>query len=407
MTERLYYTDPFLLEFTGRVVETLAAPRPAVVLDRTAFYPTSGGQTFDTGTLCGSGEERTVVEVAEDGHNRILHLLDRAPAFSAGIEVRGKVDEARRLDHMQQHSGQHVLSAAFLRLFDMATVSFHMGDEACTIDLSSAALSREQARQAEQMANRIVLEDRPVVVRFVSLEQARSLGLRKLPPDPRDELRLIDIAGIDLTACGGTHVRATGQIGAILVRRIENVKQGVRVEFVCGQRALHAARRDYDALVDSANAFSAQIWELPEHVRRLQQEARATRKQLEQLQQELAESQAERLLAEAGEWPVRVVSCLYSDRDVNFVKLVAQKLARSRGAPVIALLGTTSPSPAIVFAQSGEGCFDLGALIRELVTPLGGRGGGTRDMAQAGLPRADSLEAVLRDARERLRIPAH
>jgi alanyl-tRNA synthetase len=403
MTQRLYYTDAFLLEFSGHVLETLASPRPAVVLDRTAFYPTSGGQVFDTGMLRAQEEELAVLEVAEDENGHIVHFLDRSPVFGARVEVRGQVDRPRRLDHMQQHSGQHVLSAAFLRLFNMATVSFHMGDQVCTIDLESSALSREQARRAGQLANDVVLEDRPVAIRFVSLEEARGLGLRKLPPGLKDELRLIDIVDFDLTACGGTHVRATGQIGPILVRKIEKVKQGVRVEFVCGQRALNAARRDYDALVESASAFSAQIWDLPEHVRRLQEDARAARKHIELLQQEAAELQAGRLLAEAGEAPMRVVSHVFADRELSFVKLLAQKLVRSGGTPVVALLATTSPTASVVFAQTAGGASDMGSLIREFIAPLGGRGGGTRDMAQAGLPSADRLEELLRTACDRLR----
>jgi len=199
---RLYYTDSFLSEFDAQVMDLVTAPRPAVVLDRTAFYPTSGGQVFDTGWLEANGTRLRVLEVAEQD-DRILHYLEAAPAnLAVGVSVRGTIDVPRRREHMQQHSGQHVLSAAFIRLFEMPTVSFHMGDEACTIDLDTKAATAEQVEKAEDLANQIVMEDRPVEIRFVSLEEARRLGLRKLPPVEREQLRLIDIRDFDLTACG-------------------------------------------------------------------------------------------------------------------------------------------------------------------------------------------------------------
>jgi len=224
MTDRLYYHDSFLYEFDARVLESVERQgRTAVVLDRTAFYPTSGGQVHDTGKLSLQNERQVVVtEVAEDDEGRIYHFT--STTLDQGQSLRGHVDAARRRDHMQQHSGQHVLSAAFVRLFDAPTVSFHMGVESCTIDLSVKALNISQIEQAEKLANEIVTEDRPVNIRFVSLDEARQLDLRKLPPKQTGKLRLIDIADFDLTACGGTHVCSTGQIGAILLRKVENVK---------------------------------------------------------------------------------------------------------------------------------------------------------------------------------------
>src|SRR6185437_9299858 len=281
-----------LTEFDAQVSEIQAAPRPAVILERTAFYPTSGGQVFDTGWLEVNGARTRVVEVAEQD-DRILHYLESVPAgVVAGTQVHGSIDLPRRRDHMQQHSGQHVLSAAFIRLFEMPTVSFHMGDEVCTIDLDAKSATQEQVERAEDLANQVVMEDRRVDIRFVSLEEARGLGLRKLPPVEREQLRLIDIGDFDLTACGGTHVRSTGQIGAILVRKTEKARQGVRVEFVCGGRALAAARRDRLALNDAASVLSAHIWEVPQQVRKAQDEARAARKLRSESLNELAELHA-------------------------------------------------------------------------------------------------------------------
>ncbi|MFZ0542084.1 MAG: alanyl-tRNA editing protein, partial [Candidatus Sulfotelmatobacter sp.] len=273
MTERLYYQDSFLYNFDAEVRSVIETPRPALTLDRTAFYPTSGGQIHDTGTIVPAdarfsdasfSEARfRVTEVAdtEDGH--IVHYLD-APLKDAllkkvqpGTRVRGEIDAARRRDHMQQHSAQHVLSSAFVRLFGMATVSFHMADDYCSIDLDTASLSKDQVESAERRANEIMIEDRAVDVRYVTRDEAEKLGLRKLPPAERDQLRLIDIRDWDVTACGGTHVSRTGQIGGILLRKTEKVRQGYRVEFVAGQRAVATARRDFSTLTETAALFSA------------------------------------------------------------------------------------------------------------------------------------------------------
>ena len=400
---RLYYTDSFLTEFDAQVVDLVTAPRPAVVLDRTAFYPTSGGQVFDTGWLEANGKRLRVLEVAEQG-DRILHYLEAAPAdLAVGCSVHGVIDVPRRRDHMQQHSGQHVLSAAFIRLFEMPTVSFHMGDEACTIDLDTKAATAEQVEQAEDLANQVVMEDRPVEIRFVSFEEARGLGLRKLPPVEREQLRLIDIRDFDLTACGGTHVRSTGQIGAILARKTEKVRQGVRVEFVCGGRALAATRRDRLALNEAAGVLSAHMWELPEQVRKLADEGKAARKQRSELLNELAELRAVRLLDQTPESNgLRVVVKAFPDRDLEFIKLLAQKIVRTDGQPAVALLGAGEGSPALVFAQTAGLPYDMGALMKEALAATGGRGGGTKDMAQGGVAKVGLIGPLLESVASKL-----
>src|SRR5438552_6942370 len=281
MTEHLYYHDSFLYEFEAEVRNVVSDSRPALILDRTAFYPTSGGQVFDTGWILPANnpdQKLRVTEVEERDDGTILHFLESAPAIEKGTRVRGLIDIDRRRDHMQQHSGQHVLSAAFVRLFQVPTVSFHMGADYCSIDLDTKTLSAEQVQAAEALANDVVTQDRPVEVHFVTQEEARGLGLRKLPPQEKDQLRLIDIRDFDLTACGGTHVAGTGQIGCILLRKTEKVKQGCRVEFVCGQRAVSTARRDYSALSEAASMFSTHIWDVPQQVRKSLDEVKASRK---------------------------------------------------------------------------------------------------------------------------------
>src|SRR5215467_9775133 len=324
MTQRLYYHDSFLFDFEARVLESLARDgRHAIVLDRTAFYPTSGGQVHDTGVLNADGKQIAITEVADEEDGRILHFaLEPLPA---GTPVHGAIDSARRRDHVQQHSGQHVLSAAFIQLFNMPTVSFHMGEESCTIDLETSGLSGAQAQKVALLANEVIAEDRPVHIRFVPLEEARQLGLRKLPPKQTGDLRLINITNFDLTACGGTHVRATGQIGNILLRKIEKVKQGMRVEFVCGLRAVGTARRDYSTLTESAALYSSNIYDVPEQIRKAQAENKSAAKAQHRLLEELAELYSDRLLAQASGSP-RIIAQVFAERDAVFIKLLAQKL---------------------------------------------------------------------------------
>src|SRR5579864_8078285 len=258
MTDRLYYHDSFLYDFNAEVRDVTATPRPAIILDRTAFYPTSGGQIFDTGWI--TSDENTklrVTEVDETESGKVVHYLE-APIkdLKPGARIRGLIDPTRRRDHMQQHSGQHVLSAAFIRLFNLPTVSFHMGEDASSIDLDTPTLTAGQVEEAEALANENVQENRPVEIKYVTQAAAQELGLRKPPRTDKDELRLIDIRDFDLSACGGTHVKNTGQIGCILLRKTERVRQGWRVEFVCGQRAVATARHDYTTLTESAALFS-------------------------------------------------------------------------------------------------------------------------------------------------------
>jgi alanyl-tRNA synthetase len=407
MTDHLYYHDSFLYDFDAEVRSVLETPRPALVLDRTAFYPTSGGQLHDTGWLTSenSASKFRVTEVseAEDGH--VIHYLE-APIkdIQPGTRVHGQIDAARRRDHMQQHSAQHVLSAAFVRLFKMPTVSFHMADDYCSIDLDTPTLTQEQIESAERLANEIVLENRPVDIRFVTREEAERLGLRKLPPTQRDQLRLINIHDFDLCACGGTHVAHTGQIASLLLRKTEKVRQGWRVEFVAGQRAVATARRDFSTLTATAALFSSHIYDVPEQTRKSIEEVRSLRKQLEQSLDDLAAAQAGALLAETPETNGRkIIVRTFSNRDLAYLKLLAQKLTRLSSA-AIALLATDSPQPVLVFAQSAGQPHDMAALLKQTVATLGGRGGGSKDLAQGGVPQSTGMVAMLSAARQSLAV---
>ncbi|HWZ78147.1 MAG TPA: alanine--tRNA ligase-related protein [Candidatus Sulfotelmatobacter sp.] len=398
MTTRLYYHDSFLYDFEAEVREVQESPKPALFLDRTAFYPTSGGQVFDTGVISTENEKLKVTEVVDTQDGRVIHYLEAPPkSLQPGSKIRGQIDATRRRDHMQQHTGQHVLSAAFVRLFNIPTVSFHMADDYCSIDLDTPTLTKDQIEAAERLANEIILENRTVDIRFVTREEAGKLGLRKLPPAERDELRLIDIHDFDLSACGGTHVNQTGQIGCVLLRKTEKVRQGWRVEFVAGQRAVATARRDFTTLTEAAALFSAHIYDVPQQAGKSLEEIRNLRKQREQAQEELAEAQAAVLLAETPEASGhKLIIRTFADRDMNSLKLLAQKLTR-RAPNVTALLATTSPQPSLVFAQSAGQPDDMGALIKQTLSKLGGRGGGSKDMAQGGVPNATGIESAIKD----------
>jgi alanyl-tRNA synthetase len=414
MTEHLYYHDSFLDAFDAEVRELQPATAkdlcPALILDRTAFYPTSGGQPFDTGWIIPNAtspdaelQKLRVTEVVEQEDGQIVHYLEPDVAenkltLQKGSRVRGLIDPARRRDHMQQHSGQHILSAAFVRLFDMSTVSFHMGDEYCSIDLDARLLTREQVESAERLSNEIIQENRAVEVRYVTQDEAATLGLRKLPPVERDHLRLVDIRDFDLTACGGTHVRATGQVGCILLRKTEKSRHGWRVEFVCGRRAVSTARRDFTALSDAAVLFSSHLWELPQQVRKSLDEIKSLRKHLERSREELAAVVAESMLPTATESNGRkLIARNFPDRDLAFIKQLAQEITRQSSNAVV-LLATTSEQPALVFAQSPGLPLDMAALMRQTMAKLGGRCGGSKDMAQGGMPTAEGIEAALSSA---------
>ena len=411
MTKRLYYGSSEILEFDS-VVEDVAPlsskqSRPAVILRETAFYPTSGGQVHDTGWLTLGGVDRgedrlRVAEVADAEDGGIVHYLE-APARLplAGAAVHGSIDRERRRDHMQQHTGQHVLSAAFIELYQMPTVSFHMGEDYCSIDLAAPSVSSEQIDAAEKRANQIVFENRPVRIRYVSRAEAERLGLRKLPPAERNELRLVEVADFDVSACGGTHVGSSGQIGSILLRKSERVRQGTRVEFVCGGRAVRMARRDYNALSEAAALFSSQLWDVPDQIRKNVEESKLVRKQKEDALDQLAELMALSALHDQAETNGRkIVVRTFSDRDIGFAKLFAQKVTRA-GTPAIALVASRVDPPGLVFAQtSGGATGDMGALLKQVLSSVGGRGGGSRDFAQGGVPAGPKInvEQLLQQA---------
>lgn len=405
-SERLYYADSFLTTFTGAVAGMRefaggdGEPVWQLALDRTAFYPTSGGQPFDMGalraSLPGGGiTEFAVEEVEEDEEGNVWHFA-RKP-IPEGTPVEGRIDWERRFDHMQQHTGQHLLSAVFLREFHAPTVSFHLGAATSTIDLAIGPLARYSLERVERLANDIIAEGRTVTAHFVTREEADAMlaagELRKLP-DRWGQIRLIDIDGLDRNACGGTHVRSTGQIGSLLVRGVEKVSRGVRIEFVCGMRAVRAARIDAAILSETAALLSIGSGEIPVGVGRLLAEGKANARERQKLREELAVFQAGQF---AGETPIenglRLVSRAWKDRDRDYVRLLASRTAAS--APLtVAIFSAKDADPVRVFvARSRDFDFDCGRMLREALADLGLRGGGSPDLAQGDVP-AEQEEAL-------------
>lgn len=372
MTHRIYYTEPYCRVFDAVVTRTFEHEgRAAVTLDRTAFYPTSGGQPFDTGRL-GQAVVIETIDVADEP----VHLV--TTPIAAGNAIRGEIDWARRFDHMQQHTGQHLLSAAFDRLFDNRTMSFHLGADVSTIDLARE-VSRADVERAVDEANRVVWEDRAVSIRFVSSDEAATLALRK-EPVRGGTLRLIEIQDFDLSACGGTHVACTGAVGVIAVLASERFRGGTRLTFVCGNRAVSTLRTYRDAVAGSVRALSVLPEELPAAVERSQAEAKDLRKTIRGLQEQLAAHEAARLVAAASETAgVRVVVEVLDGWEAAGLKTVAATAAAS-GRVCIVLVSATS----LVAARSPGVAVDASAVLRQLTERFGGRGGGKPDLAQGG-----------------------
>jgi alanyl-tRNA synthetase len=384
MTERLYYTDPTLREFDATVVSVDHVDgRTLVRLDRSAFYPTSGGQPFDVGTL---GEARVVdvfdgaegADKAGSPGSDVMHVVEGE--LSVGQRVHGAIDWIRRFDHMQQHTGQHVLSAAFDALCDARTASFHLGAESSTIDLERE-MTPAQIAAAEQEANRIVWEDRAVTIRFVNSEDAAQLPLRKVPKKA-GTLRLIDVGGFDLSACGGTHVARTGEIGLIAVGSWERFKGGQRIEFLCGGRALARFRSLRDTMASAVRVLSVQPSEIPEAVERLQSDAKEQRRELMNRQNELARYRADEMAAAAEETPRGRLVMKAIDADAGGLKALASGLTARLG--IIAVLVSTTTPVLVVIARSADVDMKANEILSALTTMFGGRGGGKPDLSQGG-----------------------
>jgi alanyl-tRNA synthetase len=390
-TRRLYYDDSYQREFEAEVLSRepeLHGTTPAwgVVLDCTALYPTSGGQPHDLGKL----DDAIVLDVRDDGED-VVHVVDRELALGS---VSGCVDWARRFDHMQQHTGQHLLSAMFQERYGRPTVSFHLGSDLCTIDLRGPEPTEEILEGAERAANQVISEDRSIAVRYGTAEEFAGLGVRK-EVQRSGILRAIEIEGADLQPCGGTHVKSTAQIGTVQVRRCTKMRQDWRVEFVCGRRATRVARRDFQLLHHAADELGCAPHDVPASVQRTIAERDAHFKTLKSLLQRLAETDAAAALNATKPQAngLRVIARAFDEASQpEYLNYFAAQLAKSEKA--IALLGR-SECGHLIFAQHPSAGKDMNALLKQVLAQLEGKGGGTRDFARGKLSDAAQAEKAV------------
>jgi len=401
-TRRLYYDDAFEKEFTARVMHCEVLPPDVnagitgsiwgLILDRTAFYPTSGGQPNDLGKI----GDANVLDVRDEG-DEILHLVDRKPSDP---DVNCCINWPRRLDHMQQHTGQHLLSAMFQERFGLPTVSFHLGAELSTIDLRGPEPAKEILEGAERAANQVIFEDRPVNVRYGTADQLSELGARK-EVEREGILRAIEIEAADLQPCGGTHVKRTGQIGVVLVRRCTKVRQDWRVEFVCGGRAERMARHDFQLVREAAEKLGCAPEDIVAASMRVLAERDANFKTLRGLQERLSEAEAalalQSITPDAG--GLRIVARVFEGVPADYLGFFATAFAKSEKA--IALLAAAEGGH-LLFAQHSSAGKDMNALLKEVLEKVGGKGGGTRDFARGRLEDAGRVERALSLAKEML-----
>ncbi|MBK5294302.1 MAG: hypothetical protein JJE04_21800 [Acidobacteriia bacterium] len=383
MTRRLYYDDSYLRNFRAKIVE---ADANKIYLEETAFYPASGGQPHDTGSIAGA----LVIDVVDEG-DRIAHLLAQPSVLNGEVEC--IVDWERRFYHMQQHTGQHLLSAVLMERFRIPTLSFHLGREVSTIDVETASLDAGQVERLEQLVNERGFENRPVEVGY---QESGTASLLRKPSERQGLLRVISIQDLDRSACGGTHVRSTGEIGPILIRKLEKIRGNVRIEFVCGLRAVGRARKDFDALSQIARCFSAPLDDVPGLVTTQTARMAEVEKRLKKLLLEQAAAAGKSL---HGATPVNSKGLRVHIRHVtggieDEARAEAQGFA-GQGEAVFLILAASPAS--VLLAVSSGAPFPAGPTLKALLEKHGGRGGGNPQMAQGSLPSAESLAALSKD----------
>ena len=398
MNERLYYEDAYRTNFVAQVAERLTFEgQPAVRLSESAFYPTSGGQPHDTGSLNGTA----VVDVQVGADGAVLHLLT-GPLPEETASVYGQVSWPRRYDHMQQHSGQHLLSQVFYRELGLETVSVHFGDALNTVDLDGPPLSAQQMGTVETAVNEMVWQNRPIRVYWVSEDERTKVPLRRAPT-VQGSTRIVEIDKFDWSACGGTHVRRTGEIGLVSLVRMEKHRGRSRVHFVCGRRALEDAGMRRGLLAETAGLLDSGVQDVPALVAKLQEAQRSTERELKAQQEALVEYQAREMLAEAESVAgVRLAAREMADAEPALVQKMARALIAEPG--VVALLGCARGGKVtVVFARSEDCSVHAGNLLRDTLREFGGGGGGRPEFAQGGGVAAEKLADVLESAAEAVR----
>jgi alanyl-tRNA synthetase len=416
-TEKLYWSDPHVVSFETTGAELAEHDgKPSIVLPRTLFYPEGGGQLGDRGTLAvlvPGGPSLEVTDTQTDERGVIHHLIAARPdGIAADAAVRGSVDQARRRDHMTQHTGQHALSRALADVARAETVSARLGATTCTIDVGRPGLADADLHRAEDLANDVIANDVPVRPLYPTADELSRLPLRKAPKVTEGTIRIIEIEGFDLTPCGGTHCTRTGQIGQIRIVGTEKYKGMLRITFHAGQRALEDARAKHAALSALAAALTCGLGDVPDAVGKLRAELKGSRARLDEVRAELADLVAARALAAlaggtggagAGANPI-ILPLLRENDDVGSLRLIAGKLAAGRPG-VVALVAALDPATGelvVVVQREGGASFDCGAFIQAQARARSGRGGGRPERAEGRFPKGVSLEALADEARARL-----
>jgi len=397
MNDRLYYNDPYLVQFTAHVLtqQTDDAGRAYVVLDQTAFYPTGGGQPCDLGEING-----IAVTGVEEQAGAIRHYL-AAPLPPDTTRVSGSIDWARRFDHMQQHAGQHILSAAFAELYEAETVGFHLGKERVTIDLAIPVLSPEMAVEAESLANRIVMESRPIVARFVEQTELERYPLRKAPT-VQEDIRLVIIDRFDYNPCGGTHPRHTGEVGPIKIMDWEKHKGQIRLSFLCGERTLAEMESMRLILQQLSRAASSPGKELPQTFIRMQAERQELERALTDAHSRLLAMEADALIRQAERTAGQVlVNAAFANRPLPELQKLAQWIT-SQESRALVLFAVRNDKLQLIVARGADLPLAANALLKELLPLVNGKGGGTPQMAQGGGEPSITPEEWLAHARQRL-----
>ncbi|WP_458413760.1 alanyl-tRNA editing protein [Schinkia sp. CFF1] len=389
-TEKLYYQDQYIRSFSGKIQKYDKGEngRFYVVLDQTAFYPTGGGQPHDTGTLNGI----QVIDVEElDGE--IRHYLEQ-PIVATGDCV-GEIDWERRFDHMQQHAGQHILSAAFDNIFHYKTVSFHLGKEICTIDLETTNLTEEEASQAEKTANTMILENRPMEARWVSENELAHYSLRK-GLSVSENIRLVIVPEYDYNGCGGTHPASTGQVGAVKILHWEKDKKNIRVSFVCGNRVLEQLHEKHQVVQSLMAILSSPQEQLMDAAKRVLQQTKDLEKTIDDLKTQLIEYEANKLMDQAqGSENKRLVKAIFTNRPMSELQQLGKYIAANASNTIVLLVNENEEKFQIVCAKSKDLPNNMNQLLKQILPTINGKGGGSDSVAQGGGDKTVSAEELM------------
>ena len=375
MQSKLYYQDAYIQTFTAQVLkqEFDESGRYYLVLNQTAFYPTGGGQPHDTGLIAG----RTVIDV-EEVNGEIRHYLD-APIEVTDSLVSCGIDWERRFDHMQQHAGQHILSAAFDHSFGYKTVGFHMGNENLTIDLETEELTNEEAQEAEELANKIILENRPIETKWVTEEELSQYELRK-ETKVKEDIRLVIIPDFDYNGCGGTHPKATGEVSAIKILDWEKQRKNIRIQFACGLRVIKKLGEKQNVLLQLTNLLNAPEKEMPQAVTRLLDNEKLLAKALEQSKEALLQYEAREL---AGEGQA-VIAKVFENRTIQELQKLARMIVSEQENQLVFFVSTDGTRIQVVCAKGKARTEKMNQLIGEILPLINGKGGGSDSFAQGG-----------------------